>query len=70
MRVAKPNGYIVAIEIGDMVVESEEQEKKVKMIESQFSTWNGSHIELSRLIKDSMHDPSSYEHVETTYINE
>jgi len=56
--------------------EQEEAEKKkiedadkarTEMIEKQFSTWDGSHTKLSRLIKDSMNDPDSYEHVETKY---
>lgn len=56
--------------------EQEEAEKKKQeaeasarkeMIEKQFSSWDGAHIKLSRLIKDSMNDPDSYEHVETKY---
>lgn len=38
-----------------------------KMIEKQFSAWDGSHIQLERLIKKSMNDPDSYEHVKTVY---
>ena len=38
-----------------------------KRIESGFSAWNGSHIALTRIIKKSMNDPKSFEHVETTY---
>ncbi len=38
-----------------------------KRIESGFSAWNGSHIELTRLIKKTMNDPKSFDHVETTY---
>lgn len=36
-------------------------------IEKQFSAWDGSHIELTKLIKKAMNDPGSYEHVETVY---
>ena len=36
-------------------------------VESQFSAWDGSHPALTRLIKSSMHDPSSYEHVSTYF---
>ena len=36
-------------------------------IERQFSIWNGSHRNLTKLIKESMNDPSSYKHVETRY---
>ena len=38
-----------------------------KRIESGFSAWNGSHIALTRIIKKSMNDPKSFDHVETTY---
>lgn len=41
-------------------------EKQIQL-EKQFSTWNGSHIELTKLIKNAMNDPDSYEHVETKY---
>jgi hypothetical protein len=37
------------------------------VIKQQFSGWDGSHKNLTKLIKDNMHDPSSYEHVETSY---
>jgi hypothetical protein len=36
-------------------------------IDAQFSTWNGSHINLTKLIKQNMNDPSSYEHISTDY---
>lgn len=45
----------------------EEAKARTEMIEKQFSAWDGSHIKLTRLIKDSMNDPDSYEHVETKY---
>lgn len=49
-----------------------EQERKAaaarqKRIEAQFSGWDGSHRTLERLIKANMHNPDSYEHVETVY---
>jgi len=53
--------------------EAEKQKQEVEtsarteMIEKQFSAWDGSHIKLTRLIKDSMNDPVSYDHVETKY---
>jgi hypothetical protein len=34
-----------------------------------FSFWDGSHDGLTEAIKKSMHNPSSYEHVETQYID-
>lgn len=39
------------------------------LIKSGFSFWDGSHIALTRAIKDAMHNPKSYEHVDTTYID-
>jgi len=42
------------------------QDRK-KLVESQFSAWNGSHPALTRLIKENMNDPDSYEHVETRF---
>ncbi|MFZ3172087.1 MAG: hypothetical protein WA118_08915 [Carboxydocellales bacterium] len=46
--------------------EQEAQERK-NMIEKQFSAWDGSHITLSKYIKESMNDPDSYEHIKTVY---
>lgn len=36
-------------------------------IEDQFSAWDGSHRKLEDYIERNMHDPDSYEHVETVY---
>jgi hypothetical protein len=36
-------------------------------LDKQFSAWDGSHNILTELIKKSMNDPDSYEHVETSY---
>ncbi len=41
--------------------------KRKEMIEKQFSLWDGSHIGLTEVIKEGMHDPKSYKHVETVY---
>ncbi|WP_312765321.1 hypothetical protein [Epilithonimonas sp.] len=38
-----------------------------RQIKVQFSAWDGSHRELKRLVKSAMNDPSSFEHVNTTY---
>jgi len=40
------------------------QEQKVQ---SQFSSWDGSHRGLEKMIKKSMNDPDSYEHAETRF---
>lgn len=42
-------------------------EKRKKDIEMQFSSWDGSHTNLERVIKESMNDPDSYDHVKTVY---
>ncbi|BCR26609.1 hypothetical protein [Aquipseudomonas alcaligenes] len=55
----------------DAVKEEKEKaaaaEARKKLIEKQFSAWDGSHMNLERLIKKSMNDPDSYEHDETRY---
>ena len=42
-------------------------ESRKKKIEQQFSSWDGSHRNLDRFIKNAMNDPDSYEHAETVY---
>lgn len=44
-----------------------EKAERQEKIESQFSTWDGSHRKLTQYIKNYMHDPKSYEHVKTVY---
>lgn len=43
------------------------EEEREKKIQEQFSIWDGSHRDLTRVIKNSMNNPSSYEHVETRH---
>lgn len=38
-------------------------------LEKQFSAWDGSHPKVEQLVKASMKNPSSYEHVETRYVD-
>lgn len=45
----------------------EKEAKRKKLIEEQFSAWDGSHIGLTRMLKKNMRNPDSYEHIETTY---
>ncbi len=40
-----------------------------ELIKAQFSAWDGGHIKLERVIKESMNDPDSYESVRASYIN-
>lgn len=43
-----------------------DQAERRKLVESQFG-WDGSHFQLVQLVKKTMHDPSSFEHVETGF---
>lgn len=45
---------------------SEDKNRQVK-IKAQFSSWDGAHRNLEKLVKEGMHDPGSYEHVSTQY---
>ncbi len=47
--------------------QEEENSRRDEIISKCFSAWDGSNIELTRLIKESMNDPDSYEHIKTTY---
>jgi hypothetical protein len=38
-----------------------------EQIEKQFSAWDGSHYGLVKYVKNMMHNPKSFEHVETRY---
>ncbi|GLB52773.1 hypothetical protein NBRC110019_18130 [Neptunitalea chrysea] len=46
---------------------NQQEAKRVSEIQKQFSVWDGSHIKLKRYIKNNMNDPSSFDHVESTY---
>ncbi len=43
------------------------QQDHKELVEKQFSSLDGSHPRLTRLIKKAMNDPDSYEHDETVY---
>jgi hypothetical protein len=49
-----------------LAIEKQKEERK-KLIERQFSGWDGHHMALERAIKKLMNDPDSYEHVKTGY---
>jgi hypothetical protein len=63
--------YLAEIEEQKILAQKEAEKKraaeKKEKIEEQFSAWDGSHINLTRVIKESMNDPKSYKHVETVY---
>jgi hypothetical protein len=42
-------------------------DNRKEQIKTQFSAWDGSHRGLTALIKKTMNNPASYEHVETVY---
>lgn len=44
-----------------------QEEIREDKLSENFSGWDGSHIGLTKVIKKSMNDPSSYEHDETVY---
>lgn len=47
--------------------QEELNKNRKEIIEKQFSAWDGSHPALTRLIKESMNDPDSYDHIETRF---
>ena len=65
---AKEKQEKIAAEIAEKEKKQSEiiRERKEK-INSQFSEWDESHPALSRLIKDNLNDPDSYEHAETLF---
>jgi tetratricopeptide (TPR) repeat protein len=51
------------------LAEQQAKEAREKKVQGQFSSLSGAHRIFERLIKASMNDPDSYEHVETRYID-
>lgn len=56
------------VETAQELIETPE-ETRDKLIRKQFG-WGGYHFELTRIIKESMNDPDSYDHAKTTYSDE
>lgn len=48
-------------------IKKRDSPKRLKKLESQFSTWSGTHRKLERYIKEQLNDSGSYEHVGTGY---
>jgi hypothetical protein len=44
-----------------------QDEARKRKVKNQFSSWDGSHKNLTRYIKDSLARPDTYEHISTTY---
>lgn len=64
--------FFVFIAIGSSEDEQKNEDGTPKterqiQVEKQFSAWDGSHIELTKLIKKAMNDPDSYKHIETVF---
>ncbi len=47
--------------------QEEENRRREEVISDCFSAWDGSHLELTKLIKESMNDPDSYKHIKTIH---
>ena len=51
-------------------IAEENVKQRQDMIDDQFSSWDGSHKNLTSYIKERMHDKYSYQHVSTSYVDE
>ena len=49
------------------VTDKQQDSDRNKRIQRQFHPWDGSHINLEKLIEHNLKDPDSYEHIETLY---
>jgi hypothetical protein len=47
--------------------QAELERNRKEKVEKQFSSWDGSHPALSRMIKENCRNPDSYEHIETRF---
>lgn len=63
----KPNTIMLLIPDEKQTIENQKIAARKEKILKQFSSWDGSHRGLEKLIKKAMNDPKSFEHVETTY---
>jgi len=43
------------------------EQQREEQISSAFDPWDGSHIQLKKLVKAGLHNPKAFEHVETVY---
>lgn len=60
------NGQIPPTSTNDV---PEKQITREDIIESGFSSWDGSHIELKQYVRDAMADRKSFEHRKTLYVD-
>ena len=56
--------------IGAVLISNEDSPEEIaqQKIERLFNPWDGSHLELTKVIKSNLKDPDSFEHIETTYL--
>ena len=52
-----------------LTAEEQARQDRETQLSDAFSAWDGSHKALTLMIKDSMNDPNSYEHIATRYID-
>jgi len=63
----KPNTIMLLIPDEKQEIENRKIAARKERILKQFSSWDGSHNNLKKWVKNNMNDPKSFEHVETTY---
>lgn len=61
--------YILIMSYGTSPTSSEKIDPRKELISKYFSSWDGSHIELTKVIKKGMNAPDSYEHIKTEFID-
>ncbi|MCK9273122.1 hypothetical protein M0P65_06265 [Candidatus Gracilibacteria bacterium] len=54
-------------ELAKQEQERTQKEERDKKVQTQFSAWDGSHINLTKYVKGLLKDPDSYEHINTKY---
>jgi hypothetical protein len=60
---------VLLVVIIGMVSKDTPAEARIAMIERHFSSWDGSHMGLTAMIKKNMNEPGSYEHDNTRYLD-
>lgn len=63
----KPETIMLLVPDEKQSIENQKIAARKEKILKQFSSWDGSHSNLKKWVKNNMNDPKSFEHVETTY---
>lgn len=63
----KPETIMLLVPDEKQSIENQKIAARKEQIAKQFSSWDNSHKNLKRWIKDNMNDPKSFEHAKTTY---